>query len=201
MEVTQDRQFQLVVNDEVRNEWQWLITSLSLVKGPPVGPGVQDCNSAKIQKIFNMPGEPAGDSSGCNNSSCKFPLPLHYFLAVLSTGVEGRELLSIFQNSIQVKIKTDNYKNPHHHEEASYPFLLSILSNPQKMCGWNNSSASHRQTYVTQTPSRLTISLKVFSLGGFSSNWGRNHTVTDINDLCKKQCFHAYVDMRKEQQF
>ena len=40
-----------------------------------------------------MPGEPAGDSSGCNNSSCKFPLPLHYFLAVLSTGVEGRVIV------------------------------------------------------------------------------------------------------------
>jgi hypothetical protein len=39
---------------------------------------------------------------------------------------------------------------------------------------------------VIQTPSQLTISLKVFFLGGFSSNWERNHTDRDVNPQCKK---------------
>ena len=56
------------------------------------------------------------------------------------------------------------------------------------------------ETYVIQTPSRLTVSPKVSCLGGLSSNWGRNHTVTDFNDQGKMR-FPFFIDMKKKQRF
>lgn len=41
------------------------------------------------------------------------------------------------------------------------------------------------ETYGIRTPSQPTVSLKVSSLGGFSNNRGRNHTVTDFSDQGK----------------